>query len=86
MQQKPKFIVFEKNEKWWQSIVSDLFTYGLAFLLMLSSWFLEQTLWTVVSISIFFLGMTLSACESNALKITTKFEALKWANSLDDDC
>ena len=86
MQQKPKFIVFEKNEKWWQSIASDLFTYGLAFLLMLSSWFLDQTLWTIVSISIFFLGMTLSACESKAVRITTKAEALKWANSLDEDC
>jgi hypothetical protein len=86
MQQRTKIVVFEKNETWWQSIVSDLFTYGLAFLLMLSSWFLDQIIWTIVSVSIFFLGITEAACESKAFKIETKEEAIKWANSLDDDC
>lgn len=80
-----KIIVFEKKEKYWQSIVSDVFTYGLAALLLLASWFLDQTLWTVVFISIFFFGLSLDACESKAVKISTKNEAVKWANSLDDE-
>ena len=79
-----QIVVFEKNEKWWQSIVSDLFTYALAFLLLIVSWYLDQTLWTVVAISVFFLSMTLGACESRAVKITSKEEAIKWANSLED--
>lgn len=79
-----QFVVFEKNEKWWQSIVSDIFTYALAFLLLIASWYLGQTLWTVVAISVFFLSMTSGACESRAVKLTSKDEAIKWANSLED--
>jgi 4-hydroxybenzoate polyprenyltransferase len=85
IQQKLTIVMFEKNGKWWQSMVSDVFTYGLAFFLLLSSWFLEQTLWTIVSILFFFLCITYSSCELKTVKIKTKEEAIKWANSLDDD-
>ena len=79
-----QLIVFEKKEKWWQSIVSDLFTYSLAFLLMFSSWFIEQFAWTAIAISIFLLGIMAGACESKSTKIKSKEDAIKWANSLDD--
>jgi len=86
MQQKPKFIVLEKKETWLQSIVSDLFTYALAFLLVFVSWLLSQTIWTIVGVGIFFISLSLGACESKATKLKTKEEAIRWANSLDDDC
>lgn len=85
MKEQPKYVVFEKKEKWWQSIVSDLFTYSLAFLLMFSSWMLGQVLWTIVGISIFFMSLIAGACESKAKKLSNKNDAIKWANSLEDE-
>jgi hypothetical protein len=85
MMTKIQYVLFEKHEKWWQSIISDLFTYALAFLLMISSWFLDELAWTLASIFIFIISLTLASCESKALKITSKAEAIKWANNLQDD-
>ena len=85
MREKPKFMIFEKRETLWQSIASDLVSFGLALLLMFFSAFMNQAIWVGVSVVLFafcFIGLS---SKSKWEKLKSKQEAINWANNLDED-
>jgi hypothetical protein len=86
MQEKPRFMIFEKKETCWQSIASDLTSFSLAIaFLFLSAW-LNQILWTITALILFVICLIGLATESRWVKLKTKQDAVNWANSLNDDC
>lgn len=85
MKQKQIFMIFEKKETWLESIVSDIVSFSLAFLLIFISAYLNQTLWTIAALVLFSFCLTHMACSSKWTTLKNKQEAVAWAISLNDE-
>lgn len=82
---RTKVIIYSDN--FWESFAEDFFTtLCVGFCIFLSSKY-DSILWEIVTIFIaclFFIGKVYFVAGSGAIKITSKKEALKWANSIKD--
>ena len=88
MRKRPKFIVFDRSETAAESIASDTATFlGLALCIWLS-YTLGGGVWQVICVGMFLLW---TLCRmpweraSRTTLLTTKREAIEWAQALDDD-
>jgi hypothetical protein len=85
---KPKWIVYDRSEKLWESIASDVFTFGgLTFCIWFSK-IMGGGFWVVFTVAFFLLWCICKLPWQPAkrtTKIRTKAEAKAWAKSLPDD-
>lgn len=83
-----EMIIFEKTETLAESIASDVVTFLFLLLCMWFSYSQGGGWWTFFTCSMFlaFLAVKIpGGAKSRCVKLTTKKEAISWAESLPDD-
>lgn len=75
------------KERLWESVASDLVTFAFLALCIWYSNRLNSDYWTFFTACLFLLSLSakIAMLGPQTVKIKTKAEALKWANSLTDD-
>ena len=83
--------IFHRNETPIGSIASDIFTFSILIFCIWFSWRMGGGFWTFLTGGMFFICLSAKwqagpgAKASGWVKLTTKAEAIEWANSLTDD-
>ena len=86
--QMKELIIFEKKETLAEGLASDIATFGLLLLCMFASWELGGGWWTVVCTAMFLVSLYAKvkvAAQARWVKLSSKREAVAWANALPDD-
>lgn len=85
---KRESVIFEKSETMFESIFSDIVTFSFLLLCMWYSYSQGGGWWTFFTCSMFIGTLSFKSPFGERKmwrKISTKKEAVEWANSLDDD-
>lgn len=77
--------MFEKTETALDSICADIVTFGFLFLCMWYSYSQGGGWWTFFTCSMFLVSLSARMHRARWVKLTSKKEAVEWANSLPDD-
>jgi len=83
-----EIMMYEKTETMLESITSDIVTFGFLFLCMWYSYSQGGGWWTFFTCSMFLISLSVNLnriVTSRWIKLSSKQEAIEWANSLPDD-
>jgi len=88
MSMNKEIMMYEKTETMLESITSDIVTFGFLFLCMWYSYSQGGGWWTFFTCSMFLISLSVNLnriVTSRWIKLSSKQEAIEWANSLPDD-
>ena len=78
-------IVFNATQSMVESICSDIVTFAFLLLCMWFSYSQGGGWWTFITVTMFLISLAAKLPSGRQLKISSKKEALEWAQSLPDD-